>query len=949
VRKDIAEHTKPKRDAFLLDHKDLFLPLLPSTNYINKLARQQEAKLPPVVPYRSLTVQPEGVLATMKPYQLEGLSFLVHMHENGMPAILGDEMGLGKTLQTLSLFQYLKENKVTTGEHRPYLVICPLSVLSSWLAEAKRWVPHMKTVRFHGPKGERDRLKKDTLLGNVQYDIYVATYESFRAEHSWFKSAFVWRYCVLDEGHKVKNSESDVSHTLHGLGAEYRLLLTGTPVQNNLFEMWSLLYWLLPEVFTADTAANFKNAFDLSQGKASTSFMDHARRLLEVIMLRRLKASDGVNLGLPPKEEVLLYVPITPMQRFWYERLLTRSDKATLDGLFSNSRFKEEKAREDERTDGSMALLERAADLADEANANSMNVWAESQAILEQALETEAEHDKGSWKKLMNLLMQLRKVCTHPYVLKEAAPPEYLLGEHVITASGKFIVLSKLVDELVVNQGKKVLIFSGFTGTLNLCEDLLVYKGANGDNPRFRYTRLDGGTSRARRNLGMRQFNDANSNFQIMLLSTRAGGLGINLTSATEVVFLDEDWNPQVTIQAEARAHRIGQTKKVTIYKLCSQGTVEEQMMGRIRKKLYLSAKITEGMRNIHTEESVSKKRKRQSINPAAKDDAPQLTTASLQVLIRRGAQTLARPAVDAAEMLLWDWPTILMNCKDKPLDALITDEEVDEQAWLNTMERVECAVFEGRKHHKEIDTKIKAEVLNRADRREGKNTTVMMNGFMINKESLLCADWEAVPTLAGKDPRLAEPKRAKRKAIEHQDYCQTCFDGGDVVVCGGCPRVYHIPCLDKDFRTKAQGMSFYCPQHQCHDCSAKTGDAGGLIYACRWCENGFCEDCLDWSSTKLLGDRLPEYDILGFQYNGNAHYVECSHCVENWARDPQARQFVDEERSRVQTEYDFVHDHLAVEAEQAIKVEPGDSELTPITISEVTTPTADVALGIKV
>jgi SWI/SNF-related matrix-associated actin-dependent regulator of chromatin subfamily A member 5 len=894
-------------------------------------------------------MQPKGVLATMKPYQLEGLSFLVHMYENGMPAILGDEMGLGKTLQTLSLFQYLSENKPIIGQNRPYLVICPLSVLSSWMGEAKRWVPTMKAVRFHGPKAERERIKKDSMLGNDQYDIYVTTYESFKAEHSWFKSAFVWRFVTLDEGHKIKNSESDVSSALHGLSAEFRLLLTGTPLQNNLFEMWSLLYWLLPEVFTADTAVNFRSAFDLSQGRVSTSFMDDARRLLEVIMLRRLKTSEGVNLGLPPKEEVLLYVPLTPMQRFWYERLLTRSDKATLDGLFSNSRIKEESALKDDRFDKSMALLEKAAHLADDANANSADVWAESRAMMEQALQTETEDKKGSWMKLMNLLMQLRKVCTHPYVLKEAAPPEYEVGEHVVTASGKFIVLSKLVDELVVKQGRKVLFFSGFTKTLDLCEDLLVYKGAHGDDPLFRYTRLDGSTQRARRNLGMRQFNDPKSKYQIMLLSTRAGGLGINLTSATDVIFLDTDWNPQVTIQAEARAHRIGQTKKVTIYKLCAQGTVEEQMMGRIRKKLYLSAKITEGMRNIHTEEAVgSKKRKRQSINPAADDDAPHLDTASLQMLIRRGAQTLARPAVDAAEMLKWDWSTTLENCKDKPLDSMVQDEQVDEQAWLNTMERVECAVFEGRKHHKELTTKLKAEVLNRADRREGKNTTVMMNGFMINKESLRCADWEAVPTLAGKDPRLAEPKRAKRRAVEHQDYCQSCFDGGDVVLCMGCPRVYHLSCLDNDFKIKSKGMSFYCPSHQCHDCDAKTVDAGGLIYVCRWCENGFCEDCLDWDATNLLGDKLPEYEMLGYTNNGSAHYIECSHCTERWAEDPEARSFIDGERIRIQTEYEFVNDGQAGDAESTIKTKLGDGEDTPITISEVTTPAEEAALSVK-
>ena len=204
--------------------------------------------------------------------------------------LIGDEMGLGKTLQTLSLIQYLKENdpKVGVGRlQRPFLVVCPLSVVSSWMAEARKWTPGLKVIRFHGPIKERNRLKKivvgemdmfgnlttqaKTKLksrrngtskkgnaisldtdsedeGDVGVDLVVTTYECFRAEQSWFKKAFVWRYVVLDEGHTVKNHESLVSKCLQGLQAEYRLILTGTPLQNNLSELWSLLHWLYPEV-----------------------------------------------------------------------------------------------------------------------------------------------------------------------------------------------------------------------------------------------------------------------------------------------------------------------------------------------------------------------------------------------------------------------------------------------------------------------------------------------------------------------------------------------------------------------------------------------------------------------------------------------------------------------------------------------------------------------------
>ena len=204
----------------------------------------------------------------MKPYQLAGLSYLLYLHRNGLSGILGDEMGLGKTLQTLSLIQHLKEHDepaAQSAESRPFLVVCPLSVLGSWLIEARRWTPDLKVVRFHGTANERARLKKE--LGKVRaragkpsgqpkwpiemtspkgiptlhldadsedeselpatVDVVVTTYDTFQVEQGWFKRAFVWRYVILDEGHKIKNDQSQISLALQGLHAEFRLILTG--------------------------------------------------------------------------------------------------------------------------------------------------------------------------------------------------------------------------------------------------------------------------------------------------------------------------------------------------------------------------------------------------------------------------------------------------------------------------------------------------------------------------------------------------------------------------------------------------------------------------------------------------------------------------------------------------------------------------------------------------
>lgn len=206
LRQDILDRTKPKRDAFIFAHKELFLPVLPGSNYITKHLTNDETAKRSVVDLEPIPT-PAGIKAIMKPYQLEGLSFLVYMHRNGMSPILGDEMGLGKTLQTLSLFQYIAENEANDGERQPHLVVCPLSVLSSWVAETRKWTD-LNVVRFHGPVRERELLKQQILTERAKRldsdltpaDIIVTTYETFKSEANWFKRAFAWNYCVLDEG-----------------------------------------------------------------------------------------------------------------------------------------------------------------------------------------------------------------------------------------------------------------------------------------------------------------------------------------------------------------------------------------------------------------------------------------------------------------------------------------------------------------------------------------------------------------------------------------------------------------------------------------------------------------------------------------------------------------------------------------------------------------------------
>jgi SWI/SNF-related matrix-associated actin-dependent regulator of chromatin subfamily A member 5 len=241
-----------------------------------------------------------------------------------------------------------------------------------------------------------------------------------------------------------------------------------------------------------------------------------------------------------------------------------------------------------------------------------------------------------------------------------------------------------------------------------------------------------------------------------------------------------------------------------------------------------------------------------------------------------------------------------------------VVDQEA-ETRWLSEMEKVESYIFEGKKLERGAkgrgvsSTKDIAGEWNRADRRIGKNTTVMVDGFAINKESLLCKDWEAVPTMAGKDPRLAEPKRAKKAAINSQSHCQICLDGGELHLCTRCPRSYHYACLDREFKAKTKAWQFICPQHQCNDCEQKTTDAGGMLYRCRWCERAFCEDCLDWDKTQLIGETLIEYELLSYPPMDQAFYIQCHACTDHFAEHPQDQALCAKLASEMEQEYEQV------------------------------------------
>jgi len=430
-------------------------------------------------------------------------------------------MGLGKTIQTIALITYLMEYKNNNGFH---LVIVPLGTIHNWRNEFEKWAPHIQLITYMGDQAKRKKLNREYIRPR-RFQVFLTQYE-FISRDCRILRKIPWNYIIMDEGHRIKNANCKLVTDLRLYTSQHRLLLTGTPLQNDLKELWSLLNFLFPTVF--ESVETFEQWFASPFDKSSKMDMNEEEMLLIVtrlhqvlrpLLLRRIKSE--VLHQLPEKIEHILYCDISDMQRRLYKQI---QDKSRIGGKDKKNNLK----------------------------STSLN----------------------------NTVMQLRKVVNHPYLFFS----DYGLNEDMIRASGKLVLLDNILTKLKAT-GHRVLLFSQMTQMLNILERFCEMR-------KHKFIRLDGSVNNEERGPLLDAFNDPNSPHFIFLLSTRAGGLGLNLQTADTVIIFDSDWNPQQDLQAMARAHRIGQTRTVSVLIFCTCTPVEERILARAKEKRNTEMKV---------------------------------------------------------------------------------------------------------------------------------------------------------------------------------------------------------------------------------------------------------------------------------------------------------------------------------------------------------------------
>ncbi|KND88633.1 ATP-dependent helicase fft2 [Tolypocladium ophioglossoides CBS 100239] len=523
----------------------------------------------------------------MKPFQLFGLNWMSLLYNYDIGCILADEMGLGKTCQVISLMCHLVEDYGRKGKgNRPWpnLVVVPPSTYNNWLIEFERFAPNLSVMGYRGTQSERAEIAYEVEQDPEAYHVVLATYSQINSEADVeAMQSFHLNCAIFDEGHKMKNPETKIYQDLKRIPAAWKMLLTGTPVQNNLLEMTSLLNFINPKMFEG-CMDHIQYIFsqkvtirDVSNGAfLYNERVKRARTILEPFILQRRK--DQVLSDMPQKINTVVHCEMSETQKPVYDEY-----EETFK-LEPSQRVARTRGRQNDQNNVWMQLRKAALHpLLFRRHFTDEKVEAMAKILMDRISQSELHQPD-----IKHLVQELKNASDFElHLWCRDYPP--LLKQFDIPASaeldsGKVKKLLELIRQYQRN-GDRVLVFSKFSRLIELLQEVLAMQGID-------HRILMGNTNVSERQTLIDEFND-NPEIPVFLLTTGAGGTGINLTAANKVIIFDQSDNPQDDIQAENRAHRLGQTRDVEVVRFISSNTIEELIYKACQQKIELANKVT--------------------------------------------------------------------------------------------------------------------------------------------------------------------------------------------------------------------------------------------------------------------------------------------------------------------------------------------------------------------